>query len=164
MNKPLAALAAVLALGLMAETYSQLRIWKKFRAPATYVDADGRPRTQRLFFYQEGWRSFEGALAWLRANAREGDVVATQAPQWTYLWTGHKAVFPPAELNPRVAQRLLDAVPASYLVLDELEFDKVSAREAVAVVQTHPERWRLAYESPDARTRVYRRISGRSAP
>jgi hypothetical protein len=156
------ALGALTALGLTAETFSQLRFWKKFREPATFIDAAGRQHPQRLFAYAEGWRSYEGALAWLAANAGEGEIVATAVPQWTYLWTGRKSVFPPAE-PPERAQLLLDAVPATYLIVDDFVFERVSAGQPAAVVRSHPERWRLAYESPDGKTLVYRRLESSRA-
>jgi hypothetical protein len=158
------ALAAgcLVLLGLVTETYSQLRMWKKFHEPATFVDAAGRPQSQRLFAYEEGWRSYEGALRWLAANAPQDAVVATQAPQWTYLWTGRKSVFPPAE-PPERAQRLLDELPATYLVLDKLGFSRLSAKQAEDVIRSHPERWRLDYESEDRKTLVYRRLEGPGA-
>jgi hypothetical protein len=148
---------ALVALGLTVETYSQIRLLKAYE-PATYENADGRRHTQRLFYYSDGWRSYETALDWLDAHAEMQDVIASQAPQWTYLKIGRRSVFPPAEVDPDVAQRLLDAVPVAYLVLDEMEFNQISAREARAVVSAHPERWRLSYESPDSKTLVYRRL------
>jgi hypothetical protein len=147
----------VVSLGLTVETYSQIRLMKSYQ-PAAYADANGRRHTQRLFYYYDGWRSYEGALGWLAAHAGTKDVIASQAPQWTYLMIGRKSVFPPAEADPDRAQRLLDAVPVAYLVLDRMEFNQISAKEARAVVDAHPERWRLVYETPDSKTLVYRRL------
>jgi hypothetical protein len=149
---------ALVALSLGSETYSQLRLLKNFFEPASYTDAAGRPRTQRLAFYFEGWRSYEPALDWLDAHATRDDIIGSQAPFWTYLKIGRRSVFPPAEDDPDLAQELLDAVPVNYLVLDEMEFNQISAREAKAIVRARPERWQLAYRSPDSRTFVYRRL------
>src|SRR5262249_37890186 len=75
----------------------------------------------RLFYYGQTWRAFDAALAWLKGQARPGEVVATSSPHWAYLHTGLRAVMPPMEADLPKGQRLLDSVPATYVIIDELE-------------------------------------------
>jgi hypothetical protein len=118
---------------------------------------------QRLFFYRPRWQQHDAALAWLARTARPDAVVATSTPHRLHLASGLRAVLPPFEPDPAVAQRLLDAVPVAYLVLDELDVLDVTRRYAEPVVAAHPERWQLVYGSPGPSAgsgpRIYRRIS-----
>ena len=61
----------------------------------------------------------------LRARARAGDVVAATDPQWVYLRSGLKSVFPPFDLDPARAQRLLDSVPVTFLMVDEGDLQEI---------------------------------------
>jgi hypothetical protein len=118
-------------------------------------------RGGRLFFYDQKWEELDAALAWLREQSQPEDVVATVAPHWTYLRTGRKAVMPPMEADPGRAQELLDSVPVTYLVVDDLEFSdiiNVSRHYAAPVVEKHPLQWRLVYTSPAGHTSVYERV------
>ena len=126
---------------------------------ARYVDPRGVSRPYRLFYYNEEWLGFDAALAWLKQAADVDDVVVTTAPHWTYLTTGLKAVQPPYEPDPEAAQRLLDSVPAAYLIVDAFHYSggSVSRRYAAPAVRDHPGLWELVYESTGVRVRVYRR-------
>jgi hypothetical protein len=112
----------------------------------------------RLFYYDQKWAAFDAALAWLRGRAGPDDILATVAPHWAYLQTDRKAVMMPMEVDPARAQRLLEDVPVTYLIVDNLEFLDVARRYAEPVVRTHPQRWRLVYGTPDSNTRVYRLV------
>jgi hypothetical protein len=113
---------------------------------------------QRLFFYPPSWRRHDEALAWVAAHAGPDDVVATTTPQRLYLASGLRAVFPPFEPDPTAAEHLLSAVPASWVIVDDLDYLDVSRRYAEPAVTARPERWRLVYGSPAGGSRVYRRI------
>lgn len=110
----------------------------------------------RLFFYDASWKEFDAAVDGL-LGAPPG-IVASTSPHWIYLRTGRKSVLPPLDSDPAVAQRLLDAVPAAYLVVDDLEFLNVSARYAEPVARAFPERWEPFASSPRGRTRIFRRV------
>jgi hypothetical protein len=127
---------------------------------ARYVDRWGVSRRYPLFFYNEEWAGFDAGLAWLKQAADAGDVVATTVPHWTYLTTGLKAVQPPYEPDPEAAQRLLDSVPARYLIVDAFQYagGSISRRYAAPAVHAHSGLWKLAYESPGGGVRVYRRV------
>jgi len=64
----------------------------------------------------------------------------------------------PLEPDPDIAARYLDAVPVSYLVLDELGLPGISERYAAPVVVRHPTDWRLVYNTPGTGVRVYERV------
>jgi hypothetical protein len=85
-------------------------------------------------------------------------VVATTVPQLAYLRTGRQAVLPPLEPDPAMAARLLDQVPASYLVLDELGLPGISEQYAAPVVARASSGWRLVYATPGGKARVYERV------
>jgi hypothetical protein len=121
------------------------------------VHWDGPPAAAfRLFFYDDAWRSFDACLDWLKAHATAGDVVATSVPQYTYLRTGLQAVMPPMEVEVAEAQRLLDAVPVRYLIVDDFESPDMARRYAAPVVRSRPDLWELA-SSPLGGSLVYRR-------
>ena len=61
-------------------------------------------------------------MAWIDAHAPPDAIVATTSPHLCYLLTGRRAVLPPMEIDPVHARRLLEAVPVSYVIVDELEY------------------------------------------
>ena len=95
----------------------------------------------RLFFYQGFYPAADTAFDRLRARASAGDVVAATDPQWVYLRSGLKSVLPPFDLDPARAQRLLDGVPVTFLMVDEGSFKKYTA----PVVAVHPDRWQRVF-------------------
>lgn len=126
--------------------------------PVSYYDSAGREQTLHLLTYESPWHSTDPAFEWIRRHAAADAVVATTVPHLAYLRSGHKAVLPPFEPNPTTASRLLDEVPVSYLVLDEIVGPQISARYAEPVVTQNPSNWRLVFTAPDHKTRVYERV------
>jgi len=51
------------------------------------------------------------------------------------------------EPNPERAEQLLERVPVSYVVIDELEFLDLSRRYARPAVKNHPMSWQLTYST-----------------
>ena len=115
-------------------------------------------RHHDLFFYPPSWQTHDATLAWLGRNAASGDVIATTTPHRLFLTTGLHAVLPPFEPDVAEAERLLESVPAAYVVIDDLDFLDVSRRYAAPAVAAHPELWTLAYEAPEGGSRVYRSV------
>jgi len=126
--------------------------------PISYYTADGTERPGRLLTYEPVWHALDPALEYLRRHAGSGDVIATSVPHLAYLRTGRRAVLPPLEPDPDTAARYLDAVPVSYLVLDELGLPGISERYAAPVVVRHPAAWHLIYTTPGTGVRVYERV------
>ena len=126
--------------------------------PVSYYDMAGRERLLRLLTYEPHWHSLDHAFEWVRRNTDANAVLATSVPHLAYLRTGHKAVLPPLEPDPEQANRLLDEVPVSYLVLDDLGRPPISENYAAPVVAHRPENWRLVYTEPDGGTKVYERV------
>ena len=126
--------------------------------PVSYYDAAGRERLLRLLTYEPHWHSLDFAFEWIRRNAEADAVVATSVPHLAYLRTGHKAVLPPLEPDPERASHLLDQVPVSYLVLDDLGRPPISDHYAAPVVAHRPENWRPVYTETGGGTKVYERV------
>jgi len=79
-------------------------------------------------------------------------------PHWAYLRTGVKAVLPPMETDREAANALLDSVPVRFVVLDELDYPRISQRYAAPAVEGQPARWRRVYETADGQARLYERV------
>ncbi len=126
--------------------------------PISYYTADGTERPGRLLTYEPVWHALDPALEFLRRNSDSNAVIATSVPQLTYLRTGRRAVLPPLEKDPDTAARYLDAVPVSYLVLDQLGLPGISERYAAPVIARYPRSWRQVYATPGTGVRVFERI------
>ena len=111
-----------------------------------------------FFFHDRSWQAWEKAVAWIDAHAPPDAIVATTSPHLCYLLTGRRAVLPPMEIDPVNARRLLEAVPVSYVIVDELEFADMSRRYALPAVENHPAGWRVVHEIDD--TRIYEHTAG----
>jgi hypothetical protein len=149
---PIAA-AAILVL----QAVPLYKTFTKHRTVALYPGPEGRLREQPLFFYTEGWRAQAASLEWLRHAAGPTEIVATSTPHWAHLRTGLHTVMLPFEADPVEAQRLLEGVPAEYMVVDQIEDLDISRRYGGAVLQRFPDRWQLVYATADSLSRVYRR-------
>src|SRR6185437_13994640 len=119
-GRPPATLGTAIALVLVQQTYTLFKAFAKHHQPAAYTDAAGRRHPYALFYYDETWRDHDLALDWLAAHAAPDAVAASSTPQWVYLRTGLHSVMPPYESSAPKAQHLLDGVPVSYLVVDNL--------------------------------------------
>lgn len=159
-----ALVAAVLGLILVQQCYTVFKLFTKHHQLAVYRDAAGRRHEQRLFFYFDSWTEHEKAIEWLAGHARAGEKVGTSTPHWVYLMTGLPSVMPPFEINPSDAQRLMDAVPLSYLVVDSLEFVDVGRRYTMPAIEATPDAWKLVYRGAQGAPRIYRRSLAWSPP
>ena len=70
--------------------------------------------------------------------------------------TGLRAVLPPMEARPEHARRLMEAVPVSYVIIDELGFLDVSRRYAGPAIDD-PTHWRLVHTVD--KTKTYARLT-----
>ena len=142
---------------LIQQVYTLNKTFTKHHEPATIADTGGRGYDYKLFFYDRTWQLHDEALTWLAREAQGHGVVATSTPHLTYLKTGLRAIMPPYELDPTRAERMLDEVPVTYLVVDNLEFLDVGRRYTNPVLRTYPDRWELVYAVNDSGPRIYRR-------
>ena len=121
------------------------------------MDREGRRVEYRLFFYDALQRDFDRTIDYLKEHASRNDVVAAGTPHWIYLRTGLTTVMPPLEQDAEAAQRLLDSVPVSYLIIGH---DVVGSEVyAEPVVRRHPDKWTRIYSTPNGDWAVYRRAA-----
>ena len=154
----------VLGLILAQQCYTVFKLFTKHHQVAVYRDSAGHRSEQRLFFYLDSWTEHEKAVEWLAGHARPGERVGTSTPHWVYLMTGLPSVMPPFEADPADAQRLMDAVPLRYLVVDSLEFVDVGRRYTMPVIAAAPDGWEMVYRGAEGAPRIYRRSLESSPP
>jgi hypothetical protein len=152
------ALVGVVAVIGAQQLVTLYRSMSKYPSPAVFTDRAGRAHEYRLFFYDRSWRLHDDGLDWLARQARPGEIIATSTPQWAYLRTGLPAVMPPYEADARRAAALLDQVPVTYLIVDQLSFLDVGRRYTIPAIQDAPDRWRLIYAKNDSGPKIYRRV------
>lgn len=164
-RKPAAwAAGGIVALLLAGQALALWHVYTRFHHRVRYTDSQGIERRYRLFFYGRSWPALDESLDWLRARSAPGDVIATSCPHWTWLRIGRKAVMPPFEPDPAEAERLLDTVPAAWVIVDDLEFTDVSRRYAARMVEARPQSWKKVYTSRSGEVRVYRREGKTASP
>jgi len=121
-----------------------------------YRAADGTHRHYHLFFFDRSWESFDDALDWLNAHAGPNDVIAATTPEWVWLRTGRKSIFPPFDATPDREQADLDSVPVHFIVLDSFGVMGVMARYVRPLVEKTNSDWRPVYSAGD--NTVYERV------
>lgn len=147
-------LAAMLAVsGLVSHWLLENRL-----LPVSYYDADGQERAFRLLTYDPPWHSLDRAFEWLRANGRDGAIAAGSVPTLMFLRSGHKSVLTPFEPDAARATHLLDEVPVTYLVVDELGPPGITDRYVIPMLASRPGDWRIVFSL--SRTKVYERVRG----
>jgi len=152
-----ALVAVVLTIGAQ-QVVTLYRSMHKYPSPAVMVDRAGRRHDYRLFFYDHAWRLHDDGLDWLARAAKPGEIVATSTPHWAYLRTGLPAVMPPYEPDGARAAALLDQVPVTYLIVDQLAFLDVGRRYTIPAIDHAPAHWRLVYAPNDSGPKIYRRV------
>jgi len=147
------AIVAAIVLTFALEAYPSLKMFRfRSRAAGVTVEPPGIPR-QRLFAHDRYWQSWEEAVNWLSAQAATDAIIATSAPHWLYLRSGRRAVLPPMDADPAQARRLLEKVPISYVIVDELEFLDISRRYALPAMKGDPAKWHVVKTFGD--TKIY---------
>jgi hypothetical protein len=132
---------ALASLILASQVPALFVLFTKWHPKVEWQTDNGVRLEYRLFFYQGFYPAADAAFDRLRGRASAGDVVAATDPQWVYLRSGLKSVLPPFDLDPARAQRLLDSVPVTFLMVDEGSFKKYTA----PVVAAHPDRWQRIF-------------------
>jgi hypothetical protein len=155
------ALASILVLAFIVQAYSAQWTFRRHQSAmsSNFVPEGTSAQAGHFFFHDRSWQAWEQAMAWINAHAPPDAIVATASPHLCYLLTGRRAILPPMEIDPVYARGLLEAVPVSYAIVDELEFADMSRRYALPAVASHPAGWRLVYEIDN--TRIYEHTAGR---
>jgi len=112
----------------------------------------------RLFYYFPEWQMYDLACDWIAANAVPDAVVVTATPQWAYVRSGRRAVMTPMIKDPVEALRLVDGVPVTYAIDDQMNIGTVVSRYLRPAIAHDPDGWRTAYVAPDGKTRVVQRV------
>jgi hypothetical protein len=152
----LAIVVLVVGTVFLLQAFAARRAYKAFYAHPPMHWAREPIDGPRLFFYDKPWTTYEECLAWLSKHAKANAVIATTVPHWVYLHTGLKAVLPPMEIDPDLAQQLLDSVPITHAIVDQHRFLDTS-KYVQGAVERHPKLWTLAHTASDGQTRIYRR-------
>ncbi len=155
-----AALATLLATVLAAEAVWAGRVLIN-ATEVVYRGSDG-VRVARHLHYNPAWLTLDAAVDWVGRNAEPGDVMATVATHTAWVRTRVKAVLPPLVVDPAEGQRLLDAVPVRFLIVDAQGYPD-TVRYALPIVEAHPHLWREVHREVgfDGTTaRVYERVRG----
>ena len=150
-------LVAVVALIVSVQLASLNDLFRERHQKVEYVDRSGALVRYRLFYYRETYRALDAGLDWLRQHARPTEIIVSSMPHWVYLRTGMKAVMPPFETDPRKAQALLEAVPATYLIIDG-RTGSFTREYGLPAVKAAPNRWQVIYSSVAGELAIYRRI------
>ena len=154
-------LLGAVGLILIQQAYTQYKTYTKHYEPAVFIDAAGKRHSYRLLFHDRTWQLHDEALDWLARQAKPGEIVATSTPHWVYLRTGLQSVMPPYVADGAEADRLVNDVPVTYLIVDRLEFVDIGRRYTAPIVAHAPDQWKLIYSVNDTGPRIYRReLSG----
>jgi hypothetical protein len=158
-------LASFLLLTLVPQTYAAWGLfYDRGHQPASFIPGRGA-LGPRFFFHDQAWAEWEEAVAWLGEHSTPEAIVATPESHLCYLRTQRQAVSPPIESDPVRARHLLESVPVSYVIVDELGFTDVSRRYARPAVESDPMEWRLVHSVTNG-TQIYERTADQeqSAP
>lgn len=128
--------------------------YRNFRSTALYND-HGIQKEYTLFHYGAEDLAAESGLQWLVTHAAPRAIVVVSMPHWVYLKTGLKSIMAPLDTGPQKTERLIDAVPATYVILDQFLFFN---KQLPVAVRNFPEKWRLVYASPGANFDIYQRM------
>jgi hypothetical protein len=111
-------LGALLALTFFVQLYTSWRFFaEREHEGASFVPGAGMVGP-RFFHYNTVWRGWDKAIAWIQQNSAPDAIIATLYSHLCYLRTGKHAVSLPIERDPVRARRLLESVPASYVIVD----------------------------------------------
>jgi len=110
------------------------------------------------FYYGPTWLRWEHAVEWIREHSSEETIVATTASHLCHIRTGLLSVMPPMERDAEKLNRLLDSVPISFVVIDEMKFPVTARRYVLPALKAHGSKWKLVYE--EGKTQVYQRLAG----
>jgi len=145
--------AVVVVVTFAVEAYPSIKMFR-FRASKEGVTIEPPGKAPSRFFAHDSyWQAWERSVNWLGQQGSPKAIVASSAPHWLYLRTGLRAVLPPMDPDPASAKRLLEAVPVSYVIIDQLEFLDISRRYALPAMNGDPAKWHVVKTFGD--TKIY---------
>lgn len=149
--------AGLVTLAFGSQIFAAVKLFQQRRREAARASALVPDRkSSPMFYHDPTWEVWEKTAAWVRMHAGPDAIVATSAPHFFYLRTGLRAILPPMEANLEEERRLLEAVPVSYIIIDELIFLDVSRRYALPAIASDPRHWRLVHVIDG--TKTYARV------
>lgn len=152
------ALAGLLVLILAVQTVAAIKVFRQRASNNARAFFPGDSKAApRFFVHDHSWQALEEASTWIDTHAPSDAIVATSAPHLFYLLTGRLAVIPPLEPDPKQARRLLEEVPVSYVVIDEIASLDMSRRYALPAVASDPKSWRPVHSNGG--TTIYERAA-----
>ena len=150
------AFVALICAIVVQQAFTVYLIYRNRRNEVNYRVADGTNRHYHLFFFDHSWVSFDDALDWLNTHAGPNEVIAATTPEWVWLRTGRKSIFPPFDATPEREQADLDSVPIRYIVVDSFGVMGVMPRYVRPLVEKTNSDWRPVYSAGD--NTVYERV------
>jgi hypothetical protein len=148
---PVVLLVSILAL----QSYSAWQLFEeRSRDGASFVTGRGAVGTH-FFYYGQPWLGWARAIERVSKQSTPDAIVATSASHYCYLSIGHRAVSPPLDADAERARRLLEAVPVSYVIVDDMPPPNVSRRYALPAMETDTTNWRLSYTSESTKLFVH---------
>jgi len=152
-------LAAAAVAGLLAGGLVVARAAFRSRAiePVALVGRSDASGGARPFYHDLPWQELDRALEWIRERAALSDRIVSSEPHYAWIRTGLRAVLPPLVVEPAEALRLLDTVPARWVVVDRLRHLDASKRYALPAVASDPSRWERVFVTSANGAQVFRR-------
>jgi hypothetical protein len=136
--------AVVGALGVMCvvRLLDAVEAERHFHHPVSFTHRDGSRISYRLYGYEARHAEMDAAVDWLMPRLRSPDeVIVSTMPFRVYLRTGVKSVLPPASTDSLEVLRLLDGIPATYLVLGGSRAIVWAEHLVNPVVRASTDRW-----------------------
>ena len=154
-----ATMNALVIVLVLAQVGTLALLFGRLHTDATWPRPVNTPIQYRLFFHEGTSRATDAALDWLQSYAARDRIVAATVPSYAYLRTGLTSVLPPLEVDARLAQRLLDTVPVSLMIVDHDYFRPYTS----GVIAIAPTEWRRVYGEVSAReseglVEIYERV------
>jgi len=147
--------AALLLCATTVEIHTaQWAFTERAKQPVVFASRD-MGHGSKWFMYDRSWQVWEQAVNWLNGNVPSTAIIAATSPHFYYLQTGRLAVFPPMEADLNGERKLLDSVPVSYVIVDELASLDAARRYVLPAVESDTVNWKLVYKAGD--TAIYER-------
>jgi hypothetical protein len=131
---------------------------RNFVDRAYYKDGYGRQRPYNIIHNSGQYGQTEEILEWLEGRADRNAVIAVTMPHWVYIRSGFKAVMPPLITDREKSQALIDTVPASFVIVEQLLMNDNFNTFFPRLVESSPDTWKLVYSKQGNPVKLYARI------